>query len=149
MARPDGLLASDLTQKGKWGSTGPGKGQFISPSSIALDAKENIVVADTGNDRIETFTPDGNVVMVWDAPGGKTAPYDVAVDQNGDVYASTAQPLGLFLGGSKTLQLSPTGSPLHTMSDAAGSPFNFPDAAVDGRATSGSQTGSLAPVSVR
>jgi sugar lactone lactonase YvrE len=124
-------LASDLTQKGKWGSTGPGKGQFFSPGGIAIDPQGNIVVADMGNDRIQTLTPDGTVVSVWDAPGGKTAPYDVAVDQNGDVYASTVQPLGLFLGGSKILQLSPTGSPLVTISDAGGSPFNFPDAAVD------------------
>ena len=28
-------LASDLTQKGKWGSTGPGRGQFFSPGGIA------------------------------------------------------------------------------------------------------------------
>jgi hypothetical protein len=122
-------LASDLTQKGKWGSTGPGKGQFFSPGGIAVDSQGNSVVADMGNDRIQTLTPDGTVVSVWDAPGGKTAPYDVAVDQNGDVYASTVQPLGLFLGGSKILQLSQTGSPLVTISDAAAAPFNFPDAA--------------------
>ena len=64
-------------------------------------------------------------------PAGRPRPYDVAVDKNGNVYASTVQPLGLFLGGSKILQLSPTGSPLLTISDAAGAPFNFPDAAVD------------------
>ncbi len=124
-------LASDLTQKGKWGSTGPGRGQFFSPGGIAVDPKGNIVVADMGADRIQTFTPDGTVVSVWDAPGGKTAPYDVAVDQKGNVYASTVQPLALFAGGSKVVQLSPTGSPMLTISDSGGSTLSFPDAAVD------------------
>ena len=70
-------------------------------------------------------------MSVWDAPGGKTAPYDVAVDQKGNVYASTVQPLALFAGGSKVVQLSPTGSPMLTISDSGGSTLSFPDAAVE------------------
>ncbi len=125
-------LASDLTQKGKWGSTGPGKGQFISPGGIAIDPQGNIVVADMGNDRIETFTPDGKVVTVWDAPGGKTAPVDVAVDQVGNVYASGMQPTVFTVTGGTIVKLTSTGSVEFKLPDSAGiGALTFPDAAVD------------------
>lgn len=123
-------LTSDLTQKAKWGSTGPGKGQFISPGGIAIDPQGRIVVADMGNDRIETFTPDGNVVSVLDAPGGKTAPVDVAVDQKGNVYASTAQPFQIGVTGGKVVALAPSGSPVLTLAEADGTGFALPNAAI-------------------
>ena len=125
-------LASDLTQKEKWGSTGPAKGQFSSPGGIALDPQGNVVVADMGNDRLETFTPDGKVVSVWDAPGGKTAPVDVTIDQKGNVYAATMQPLVFTVTGGDVVELGPTGGTVLTLPDAAGiAGFLFPDAAVD------------------
>ena len=125
-------LAPDLTQKEKWGSTGPGKGQFSSPGGIAVSPQGNIVVADMGNDRIETFTPDGKVVSVWAAPGGKTAPVDVTTDQEGNVYASTMQPLMFTVTGGEVIELGPTGSGLLTLAGGPGiAALTFPDAAVD------------------
>jgi hypothetical protein len=125
-------LAPDLTQKGKWGSTGPGKGQFFGPGGIAVDPTGNIVVADMGNDRIETFTPDGNVVSVWDAPGGKTAPVDVTTDPKGNVYASTMQPLMFTVTGGEVVELLPSGSTFLTLPGGPGiAALTFPDAAVD------------------
>ena len=129
-------LASDLTQKGRWGSSGPGKGQFLSPGGIALDPKGNIVVADMGNDRIETFTPEGKIAAVWDAPGGKTAPVDVATDQMGNVYASTVQPNQFAVTGGMVVKLSSTGDVVLTLPDAAGmDALTFPSAAVDASGT--------------
>lgn len=125
-------LAPDLTQKARWGSTGPGEGQFFSPGGIALDPQGNIVVADMGNDRVETFTPDGTVVSVWEAPGGKTAPVDVTIDQQGNVYASTVQPNQLAVTGGKVVELGPTGDVVLTLPDVAGlAALTFPSAAVD------------------
>lgn len=129
-------LASDLTQKATWGSTGPGKGQFSSPGGIAIDPQGNIVVADMGNDRVETFTPDGNVVSVWDAPGGKTAPVDVTTDQKGNVYASTVQPNQFAVTGGRVVELRPTGDVVLVLPDAAGlDALTFPSAAVDAGGT--------------
>jgi pimeloyl-ACP methyl ester carboxylesterase/streptogramin lyase len=125
-------LAPDLTQKARWGSTGPAKGEFFSPGGIAFDPHGNIVVADMGNDRIETFTPEGKVVSVWDAPGGKTAPVDVTTDQDGNVYASTVQPNQFAVTGGKVVKLSSTGGVELALPDAAGmDALTFPSAAVD------------------
>jgi pimeloyl-ACP methyl ester carboxylesterase/sugar lactone lactonase YvrE len=129
-------LASDLTQKGAWGSTGPGKGQFFSPGGIALDPQGNIVVADMGNDRVETFTTDGKVVAVLDAPGGKTAPVDVATDQRGNVYASTVQPNQFAVTGGRIVEVRPTGDVVLALPDAAGpEALTFPSTAVDSSGT--------------
>src|SRR4029077_10223027 len=39
------------------GGKGTGKGEFDSPSGIAVDSNGNVLVADTGNGRIEKFSP--------------------------------------------------------------------------------------------
>ena len=41
------------------GGRGTGKGQFDSPTAMAVDPNGNILVADTGNGRIEKFSPTG------------------------------------------------------------------------------------------
>ena len=47
-----------------WGSSGSGQGQFIAPTGIAVDLKTgNVYVSDTGNNRIDKFTPDGKFMM--------------------------------------------------------------------------------------
>jgi DNA-binding beta-propeller fold protein YncE len=67
-----------LTQ---WGNSGSGNGQFESPIGIAVDGTGNyICVADSGNNRIEIFVNNPNlvplsisltgtqVVLSWNAP---------------------------------------------------------------------------------
>jgi DNA-binding beta-propeller fold protein YncE len=44
----------------QWGSTGTGNGQFTGAKSIAIDAQDNVYVADIGNKRIQVFDADGN-----------------------------------------------------------------------------------------
>jgi DNA-binding beta-propeller fold protein YncE len=41
------------------GGKGVGKGKFDSPTGIAVDGSGNILVADTGNGRIEKFSSNG------------------------------------------------------------------------------------------
>ena len=43
----------------KWGSLGHEAGEFNSPYGIAVDLTGNVYVADSGNDRIQKFSPDG------------------------------------------------------------------------------------------
>ena len=42
-----------------WGSRGEGQGQFNMVHGIAIDAQDNVYVADAGNQRIQVFDHDG------------------------------------------------------------------------------------------
>jgi len=42
-----------------WGSTGSGQGQFMGVRAIAIDAQDNVYVADGGNKRIQVFDAQG------------------------------------------------------------------------------------------
>jgi hypothetical protein len=44
----------------QWGSTGSGQGQFSGLKALAIDAQDNVYVADVGNKRIQVFDADGN-----------------------------------------------------------------------------------------
>jgi DNA-binding beta-propeller fold protein YncE len=49
---------------GSWGTLGSEPGQLMTPHSIAVDAKNNVYVADRGNRRIQVFDTEGAVVRV-------------------------------------------------------------------------------------
>ena len=75
-----------------WGSTGSGEGQFHSPAGLATDSKGNLYVADTGNDRIQKFSPSGTFLTQWGSSGSGrgqfSGPMDVAVSPSGMVYVA-------------------------------------------------------------
>jgi len=51
------VFTSDGAYITQWGSCGSAPGQFLSPIGIAVDANENVYVADTNNSRIQKFGP--------------------------------------------------------------------------------------------
>src|SRR5207247_10772410 len=64
-APPAGVAGKDLPKPPVTafeGGPGGGKGQFDNPHGIAVDSAGNIFVADTGNGRIQKFSPKGNFV---------------------------------------------------------------------------------------
>ncbi|HEX8746181.1 MAG TPA: NHL repeat-containing protein [Pyrinomonadaceae bacterium] len=76
-----------------------GGAKFNTPSALAVDAQDNLYVADTGNNAIRKITPDGTVTTL--AGGGEAgyrdgagrdarfnAPIGVAVDPAGNVYVA-------------------------------------------------------------
>jgi len=67
------------------GGHGNGSGQFDSPRAIATDSAGNIFVADTGNGRIEKFSPNGSLVT---SIKGFEAPSGIAIDRTGNVYVA-------------------------------------------------------------
>ena len=87
-ALPEGL--TNMFEGGK----GSGKGQFDSPSGIAVDANGNVFVADTQNGRIQKFSPTGTFLSVVGSMGtvrGQLAePNGIAVDLNGVIYVAEA-----------------------------------------------------------
>jgi sugar lactone lactonase YvrE len=67
------------------GGRGTDKGQFDSPTAMAVDASGNIFVADTGNGRIQKFSPNGTFVT---SIGQFEAPNGIAIDRVGNVYVA-------------------------------------------------------------
>ena len=71
---------------------GYGIGQFEQPQGVAVDSSGNVYVADTGNDRIQKFSSDGNFINMWGTTGNGAGqfkyPQGVAVDSSGNVYVA-------------------------------------------------------------
>jgi DNA-binding beta-propeller fold protein YncE len=51
------MFSSSGTFITQWGPQWSENGQFEEPMGIAVDASGNVYVADSGNDRIEVFSP--------------------------------------------------------------------------------------------
>lgn len=84
----------------KWGGgIGPGHassaqaqepGQFRSPWGITVDESGDVLISDTGNQRIQKFDRDGNFITQWGGFGTGSGqfnfPYGLSVDSRGHVY---------------------------------------------------------------
>jgi len=76
------------------GGRGAGKGEFDSPTGIAVDPNGNVFVADTNNGRIEKFSPTGAFLDIIGTKGSGqgqlAAPNGIAVDSAGNIYVADA-----------------------------------------------------------
>ena len=76
------------------GGRGTGKGEFDSPTGIAVDRDGNFLVADMNNGRIEKFSPTGTFLDVIGSKGSGQgqlgAPNGIAVDSTGNIYVADA-----------------------------------------------------------
>lgn len=89
------------------GGEGEGGGQFAKPRGLAVDAKGNIYVADTGNARIQKFAPDGTWILSFGKKGTNDGelrePNGVAVDTAGNIFVTDA-------GNGTLVKFGPDGS---------------------------------------
>ncbi len=73
-----------------WGFNGTRLGEFIRPTDLALDRRGELYVIDSGNLRVQVFTPQGEVTQVYDYNfgGGERAyrPDDIAVNKQDHIY---------------------------------------------------------------
>jgi DNA-binding beta-propeller fold protein YncE len=99
-------LPEDVTNMFE-GGKGSDKGQFDSPTGIAVDSNGNILVADTGNGRIEKFSPTGTFLSTMGIKGtghGQLGdPNGIAIDRDGDIYVAEA-------GNHRVQKLAPDGT---------------------------------------
>jgi DNA-binding beta-propeller fold protein YncE len=74
------------------GKPGGGRGQFLAPAALAVDAEGNLYVADSGNHRIQKFDGDLNFLGTFGTAGGGEGqfnePWGVAVDREGNIYVA-------------------------------------------------------------
>ena len=74
------------------GGKGVGKGEFDSPTAIAVDPNGNVLVADTMNGRIEKFSPTGGFLSAIGTKGtghGQLGePNGIAIDGAGNIYVA-------------------------------------------------------------
>jgi hypothetical protein len=79
-----------------WGTPAPdtpgdAPGELKDPSGIDSDSFDNVYVADYGNNRVQKFTPDGELMTDWGTGGavsGFNQPVDVAVTGGGVMYVA-------------------------------------------------------------
>jgi len=75
-----------------FGSCGTGNGQFQSPMGLAVGPHAEIYVADTGNNRVQKFTSQGNFILAFStwtcgsSTGPFNQPYGIAVDSDSRVF---------------------------------------------------------------
>ncbi len=115
------LLASACTEQrlssspapiAAWGSSGTQPGMLSQPTGIAVAADGTVLVADTGNDRVQAFAPTGELLWGFgrtgDGPGEFRRPMDLDLDPSGRIYVAE-------LGGDRVQVFSARGELLRTI----------------------------------
>src|SRR6187431_2745457 len=78
---------ADLKYTKQLGTKGIEQGQFTNPHSLAVDNIGNIYVGDTGNKRIQKFSPNGTFILSCGSVGSNDGQFsglhDLAVDPEG------------------------------------------------------------------
>ncbi len=76
------------------GGRGNGEGQFDNPHGLTTDRNGNLYVADTNNERIQKFSPNGTFMTSIGSAGigyGQFgSPSDLAIDRPGNIYVTEA-----------------------------------------------------------
>jgi len=98
------------------GGLGTGEGQFLFPTFIALDDAGNLYVTDTGNCRIQKFSPEGEFLMMFGTRGMTFGqfqwPKGVDVDGRGRIYVADSRFCNVQVFNPEGKLLLPFGGPL-------------------------------------
>ena len=71
------------------GSEGSGDGQLLEPGGLAIDKFNNLIVCDSGNERLQLFTLDGKFVSKMEQNFTEdNTPLFVSVSKNGDLFVA-------------------------------------------------------------
>ena len=97
--RPDGTRISVVTMDeeyiSEFGAYGEGNGQFVWPTSVALDAQGNVYVADEWLNRISIFNSDGEFLRSWgkggSGDGEMDRPAGIAISADGTMFVSDSR----------------------------------------------------------
>jgi DNA-binding beta-propeller fold protein YncE len=105
-----------------WGVPGLAPGEFNRAEGVAVDARDNIYVADSCNHRIQVFSPEGKFLRTHGRAGTGVGefsyPYDIAVDEQGRQFICE-------FGNSRLQVFDREDRPLETIGRAGGEPGEF------------------------
>jgi len=105
----------------KWGQQGTGDGQFIfdpghsnrlsQQGIIAIDADNNVYVADVHDSRIQKFNSEGQFILSWNGQWNFFLPTGMVVGKDGNVYVTDARDKNVivFLRNGDFISKWPTG----------------------------------------
>jgi RHS repeat-associated protein len=86
--------ATGATYSFSFGSEGDGSGQFNHPGGVAIEPDGNLLVLDSGNDRVEEFSGKGEFIKAFGSKGSGEGqfsdPSALTVDSNGDILVADA-----------------------------------------------------------
>ena len=89
------------------GGKGKENGQFDFPRGLAVDSAGNILIADSNNNRLQKFAPNGAFLSVIGKPGTGQGqfqqPGGLAIDSSGDIYVAD-------VGNHRVQKLKPNGT---------------------------------------
>ncbi len=96
--RPDGVHITVITMDEdyvtEFGAYGESDGEFMWPTSVALDSKGNVYLADEWLNRITKFTSDGEFVSKWGTAGSGDGelkgPAGLAIDSDDNIFVVDA-----------------------------------------------------------
>jgi DNA-binding beta-propeller fold protein YncE len=104
-------------------------GSLSGPRGLAIDQDGTLLVADTANDRVQRFSPDGNLIEVigeaGSGPGQFEEPVGVAVDAAGRMYVADS-------GNQRIQQFDSDGTYLADVSGPEGGFDTLADIAIEG-----------------
>ena len=84
------ICTVDSEYRADFGSYGPGDGQFIWPTAIAMDREGCVYISSESEHRIQKFSPDGKFLSKWGTPGGAEDEFDgpsgMAFDREDNLY---------------------------------------------------------------
>ncbi|HET7445372.1 MAG TPA: 6-bladed beta-propeller [Solirubrobacterales bacterium] len=89
---PNYVPSYALAAEGSFGTAGSGDGQFNLPADLAVDAKNNLWVVDSNNNRLEKFNEAGTYVSKFGSLGSANGklihPSAVAIDAAGNLWVA-------------------------------------------------------------
>jgi YD repeat-containing protein len=105
----------------KAGIVGSGNGQFDEPTGLTIDSQGDVLVADEGNDRVQTLSSTGTYISQFGTKGSGSGqlsePTDVAISE-GEVYV-------VDHGNNRVEEFSPSGAYLSEFGTAGAGPGQF------------------------
>jgi sugar lactone lactonase YvrE len=84
------VLKFDRTGKliKQWGKKGTGPGEFDQPHALAMDSQGRLFVGDRGNNRIQIFDQEGQLLDTWYQ---FSRPSGIFIDQNDVIYVADSE----------------------------------------------------------